>query len=50
VRAWDLIKTFDPALIARARCKELLFRAAQEVLQPLGAAEDVLRAGLLANL
>jgi DNA polymerase-2 len=43
VRAWDLIEAFDPALIDRARYKELLFRAVQEVLQPLGAAEDVLR-------
>jgi DNA polymerase II len=43
VHAWDLPGTLDPALIDVPRYKELLFRAAHEVLQPLGVSEDVLR-------
>jgi len=43
VCAWDLPEPFNPALIDTARYKELLFRAADEVLQPLGVTENVLR-------
>jgi DNA polymerase elongation subunit (family B) len=43
VCAWDLPEPFNPALIDTARYKELLFRAAHEVLQPLGVPERVLR-------
>jgi DNA polymerase-2 len=43
VWAWDLPKPPHPALIDTARYKELLFRAAYEILQPLGVTERVLR-------
>jgi DNA polymerase-2 len=43
VCAWDLPEPFNPALIDIPRYKELLFRAVHEVLQPLGATENVLR-------
>ena len=43
VHAWDLPEPFSPALIDIQRYKELLFRAAHEVLQPLGVTERVLR-------
>ena len=43
VRAWDLPEPFNPALIDISRYKDLLFRAVHEVLQPLGATENVLR-------
>jgi DNA polymerase-2 len=43
VLAWDLPEPFNPALIDIPRYKELLFRAIHEVLQPLGATENVLR-------
>ena len=43
VCAWGLTEPFDPALIDIARYKELLFRAAYEVLQPLGVTDGVLK-------
>ena len=43
VHAWDLPDEFNPALIDVSRYKELLFRAAHEVLQPMGIPENVLR-------
>jgi len=43
VCAWDLLEPFNPALIDISRYKDLLFRAVHEVLQPLGATENVLR-------
>jgi DNA polymerase elongation subunit (family B) len=43
VWAWDLPEPFDPAWIDTTRYKELLFRAAHEILQPLGVTEGVLR-------
>jgi DNA polymerase-2 len=49
VRAWDLPEPVDPALIDIARYKELLFRAAYEVLQPLGVSESVLRNWMFTN-
>ena len=41
--AWDLPEPLNPAWVDRARYKELLFRAAHEILQPLGVTEPVLR-------
>lgn len=43
VCAWDLPEPLDPAWVDIARYKELLFRAAHEVLQPMGVTERVLR-------
>jgi len=43
VRAWDVAELFNPSLIDSARYKDLLFRAAYEVLQPLGITQNVLR-------
>jgi hypothetical protein len=43
VWAWDLPEPLNPARVDSARYKELLFRAAHEVLQPLGVTEPVLR-------
>ena len=43
VYAWDLPEPLNPALIDNARYKELLFRAAHEVLQPLGVPQNVLQ-------
>jgi DNA polymerase-2 len=43
VCAWDLPDPFNPALLDILRYKELLFRAAYEVLQPLGIPENVLK-------
>jgi DNA polymerase-2 len=43
VHAWDLPKPLDSTLVDLARYKEFLFRAAYEVLQPLGVTERVLR-------
>jgi DNA polymerase-2 len=43
VYAWDLPKPLDVTLVDIARYKEFLFRAAYEVLQPLGVTERVLR-------
>jgi DNA polymerase-2 len=43
VWAWDLPEPVPPAWIDIPRYKELLFRAAYEILQPLGVTESVLR-------
>lgn len=43
VWAWDLTEPFNPGFIDIPKYKELLFRAAHEVLQPLGVPENVLR-------
>jgi DNA polymerase elongation subunit (family B) len=43
VRAWDAPGLLSPDSIDMTRYKELLFRAAHEVLQPLGVTESVLR-------
>ena len=43
VTAWDLPEPIQPALIDIAKYKELLFRAAHEILQPLGVSESVLK-------
>jgi DNA polymerase-2 len=43
VHAWDSPNPFDSTSVDIARYKELLFRAAYEVLQPLGVTEHVLR-------
>lgn len=42
VHAWDLPDRPDPASVEPSRYKELLFRAAWEVLQPLGITEKLL--------
>jgi hypothetical protein len=43
VHAWDVPELCNPASVDLARYKEFLFRAAYEVLQPLGVTERVLR-------
>ena len=43
VHAWDLVNKFNPSLIDVPRYRYLLFRAAHEVLQPIGIPENVLR-------
>jgi DNA polymerase-2 len=43
VWAWDIPEPFNPAFIDVPRYKELTFRAAHEVLQPIGVTENVLR-------
>ena len=43
VTACDLPEPIQPALIDIARYKQLLFRAAHEMLQPLGVSESVLK-------
>jgi DNA polymerase-2 len=43
VCAWDLPEPINPAWIDIARYKELLFRAAYEIMQPLGVTERVLK-------
>lgn len=47
VVAWDLPETPDPRTIDIPRYKEFLFRAAYEVLQPLGLSQEVLTDYLL---
>ena len=49
VQAWDLPEPFDPLQIDIARYKELLFRSAYEVLQPLGVTENVLKNWMFAE-
>ena len=49
VHAWDIPTTFNPAWIDTARYKELLFRSAYEVLQPLGIPQQVLRNWIFAK-
>jgi DNA polymerase II len=46
VRAWDLPGKLDPRSVDVAEYRKLLLRAAQEVLQPLGVTEDLLKAWL----
>ena len=43
VSAWGLTEPLNPHLIDTARYKELLFRAIDEVLQPLGVTKRVLK-------
>jgi DNA polymerase elongation subunit (family B) len=43
VCAWDVPEPLNPAWIDIAKYQELLFRAAHEVLQPLGVTERVLK-------
>jgi len=43
VWAWDLPEPFNPALVDIPKYKELLFRAAYEIFQPLGVPRKVLR-------
>lgn len=47
VFAWDLPETLDSKLINVHRYKVLFFRAAFEVLQPLGVSQDILKNSLL---
>ncbi|MDQ2693303.1 MAG: hypothetical protein M3Y68_14800 [Chloroflexota bacterium] len=49
VQAWDLPEAFNPLWIDTARYKELLFRSAYEVLQPLGVTENVLKNWMFAR-
>ena len=46
VRAWDLPGRLDPRDVDVSQYKKLLLRATQEVLQPLGVTEDLLKAWL----
>jgi hypothetical protein len=54
VYAWDLPSPPDPQVIDVIRYRELILRAVQEVLQPIGVTESILknwvigRAGYLA--
>ena len=46
VRAWELPGKLDPRTVDVAEYRKLVLRAAQEVLQPLGVTEDLLKAWL----
>ena len=46
VRAWDLPGRLDPRSLDMAEYRKLVLRAAQEVLQPLGVTEELLKAWL----
>jgi len=50
VSAWDLFDTQNPNLIDVAKYKELLFRAAYEVFQPLGVPKNVMRNWFYGNV
>ncbi|MGE5251232.1 MAG: hypothetical protein ACM3QS_13585, partial [Bacteroidota bacterium] len=49
VFAWDLPHPPDPDCMEVSHYKELLFRAAYEILQPLGVTEKILRTWLFAR-
>lgn len=49
VTAWDLLDSQKPVLLDTAKYRELLFRAAHEVLQPLGVTKSVLKDWLYGN-
>ncbi len=46
VRAWDLPLPLDPRSVDAAQYRKLVLRASQEVLQPLGVTEELLKAWL----
>ena len=46
VRAWDLPIPLDPRTVDVSQYRKLVLRAAQEVLQPLGVTEELLKAWL----
>jgi DNA polymerase elongation subunit (family B) len=46
VRAWDLPIPLDPRTVDVGQYRKLVLRAAQEVLQPLGVTEELLKAWL----
>jgi DNA polymerase-2 len=46
VRAWDLPGRLDPRSVEVGQYRKLVLRATQEVLQPLGVTEELLRAWL----
>jgi DNA polymerase elongation subunit (family B) len=46
VRAWDLPGPLDPRHVDIPQYRKLLLRAVQEVLQPLGVTEELLKAWL----
>ena len=50
VHAWDLPAPLDPAAVDTARYAELLVRAADTILRPLGIAEERTRSWLLSNV
>jgi DNA polymerase-2 len=47
IYAWDLPKPPDPKIIDRKKYRELLIRAVQDVLQPLGVTEPILKNWLI---
>lgn len=49
VKAWDLPEPFNPLLIDTARYRDLLFRSAYDILQPLGVPENVLKNWMFAG-
>jgi DNA polymerase-2 len=49
VYAWDLPTPLNPATVDTARYAELLVRAADTILRPLGVAEERIRSWLLSN-
>ena len=50
VHAWDLPTPLDPAVVDTTRYAELLVRAADTILRPLGVAEQRTRSWLLSNV
>jgi DNA polymerase elongation subunit (family B) len=50
VWAWDSPVPPDPKSVDRVRYRELLIRAVQEVLQPLGVTEEILKNWLIGGV
>jgi DNA polymerase elongation subunit (family B) len=49
VWAWDSPKKLSPGAVDRIKYRELLIRGVQEVLQPIGVAENILRTWLISG-
>ena len=49
VWAWDAPKKLSPSAVDRIKYRELLIRGVQEVLQPIGVTENVLRTWLVSG-
>jgi DNA polymerase elongation subunit (family B) len=49
VWAWDSPKKLSPGAVDRIKYRELLIRGVQEVLQPIGVTENILRTWLISG-